>query len=167
MLYLLYMKPYRPILLALSLFYTSFSFAQDDHSVIGSAGDVFDNGNITLAFTVGEPVIETIGTGNVFLTQGFHQDRLIISTIGEAPSIQYDMRAYPNPAGAFVFFDPGGAKNLNLSLRDMKGVELSRHDVSEEVIEISLDLLPNANYLLYVSDENGSFQKAFHVQKVQ
>ena len=120
------MKPYRLLLVAVALAFSSITYAQQDssHYVIGSAGDVFDDGSIFMSFTVGEPVIQTIGAGNTFLTQGFHQDKMIISTIAEIPQLMFDMRAYPNPAAKAVYFDPGGAKNLNLSLRDMLGIEI-------------------------------------------
>ncbi len=41
--------------------------------VISTSGGHFENENISMSWTVGEPVIETFTAGNVILTQGFQQ----------------------------------------------------------------------------------------------
>ncbi|MBE0641146.1 MAG: hypothetical protein IH599_03870 [Bacteroidales bacterium] len=43
------------------------------HQVVSSGGGQFDNGNISMDFTLGEPVISTFNSGGYILTQGFHQ----------------------------------------------------------------------------------------------
>lgn len=41
--------------------------------VVSSAGDYYDNGNISLSWTLGEIATETFSNGNIMLTQGFQQ----------------------------------------------------------------------------------------------
>jgi hypothetical protein len=44
--------------------------------VVANAGSSGNNGNISLDWTVGEPCIATLSSGNTILTQGFHQPAL-------------------------------------------------------------------------------------------
>jgi len=53
-------------------FFASFS-QTSDLKVISSAGDYFVGSEITLSWTLGEPVIETFENGGILLTQGFQQ----------------------------------------------------------------------------------------------
>ncbi len=58
---------------------SSNSFCQhNNQSVIAAAGNISKAGNITLEWTLGEPVIETVSTTLGLLTQGFHQPLLIV-----------------------------------------------------------------------------------------
>lgn len=41
--------------------------------VVSASGDYFDNGNVSLSWTLGEIATETYSNGNVILTQGFQQ----------------------------------------------------------------------------------------------
>jgi hypothetical protein len=53
----------------------SFAFAVSSSAqqVIASAGDYFEGDNISISWTLGEPVIETFEGSNIILTQGFQQ----------------------------------------------------------------------------------------------
>ncbi|MCX6226513.1 MAG: hypothetical protein NTV01_17485 [Bacteroidia bacterium] len=51
--------------------------------VISSGGTCVKVSGISLSWTVGEPVTETLSSGSLTLTQGFHQTRLSASTIDE------------------------------------------------------------------------------------
>ncbi|MBP7497474.1 MAG: T9SS type A sorting domain-containing protein [Bacteroidales bacterium] len=60
----------------LSILFSNLGFSQSlSPEVISSAGDFFSGANITLSWTLGEPVIETFSSqdGQIVLTQGFQQ----------------------------------------------------------------------------------------------
>lgn len=57
--------------IAMILAFSSFNVAAQQ--VIASAGGTFENQDISISFTIGEPVIETFTNGNIILTQGFQQ----------------------------------------------------------------------------------------------
>lgn len=71
-------------------------FAQE---VIAASGAVFGNGSLSIAFTIGEPVIATDSAPGLFLTQGFHQPPDDFSTsVADVVLFGVDVIAYPNPA---------------------------------------------------------------------
>jgi len=135
--------------------------------VTGTAGDHFDQGTFSMSFTIGEPVIATIGRQSLFLTQGFHQEKLLVSTLEEVTPLLLNLKAYPNPTGNFLYLDPDGHKGVNISMRDMRGREILNMESQEELIEINLEAFPVATYLLCVNDAAGNFLKAFKVQKFE
>lgn len=58
----------------LALLMPLFMLAQSvSPEVISSAGDYYENGNVSLSWTLGEIATETYTNGNVILTQGFQQ----------------------------------------------------------------------------------------------
>ena len=61
------------LLFAIAISFTAFSFQASAQQVIATAGGYYEGENISLSYTVGEPVIETYTNGNVILTQGFQQ----------------------------------------------------------------------------------------------
>lgn len=50
-----------------------FAIQTNAQQVIATSGGYYENENISLSWTVGEPVIETFTAGDVILTQGFQQ----------------------------------------------------------------------------------------------
>ncbi|MDD2631255.1 T9SS type A sorting domain-containing protein [Candidatus Falkowbacteria bacterium] len=59
--------------IAIAMACAAFSFQAQAQQVVASSGGLFEGENISLSFTVGEPVTETFTGGNVILTQGFQQ----------------------------------------------------------------------------------------------
>jgi hypothetical protein len=63
-----------------SLYYTllfallfSPGLSGQSHQVVSNGGGTFNNANLSLGFSIGEPVISTYFSGGYILTQGFHQ----------------------------------------------------------------------------------------------
>jgi len=53
--------------------FATFSFHAKAQQVVASSGGYFEGENLTLSWTLGEPVVETFTGSNVILTQGFQQ----------------------------------------------------------------------------------------------
>ncbi|MCF8365211.1 MAG: T9SS type A sorting domain-containing protein [Bacteroidales bacterium] len=60
-------------LFCLISFLSIFPFTGHAQQVVASAGGYFEGDNISLSWTLGEPVIETFSNSNITLTQGFQQ----------------------------------------------------------------------------------------------
>ena len=61
-------------LLFIFVIFPAFIFAQSvSPEVVASAGDYYENANVSLSWTLGEIATETYSTGNIILTQGFQQ----------------------------------------------------------------------------------------------
>ncbi len=64
----------KTIKLLISIMALAFISSQANaQQVIASAGGYFQNENLSLSFTLGEPVIETLQSAELILTQGFQQ----------------------------------------------------------------------------------------------
>lgn len=137
--------------------------------VIISAGDFSENSNYNVTWTVGEPVIKTIGNQTHFVAQGFNQTQW--SVVGVWNYIPTDIEAsvYPNPMST----------DLNLSfpaLNELQGkyqfvvydllykpVFISQIESEEENYDLSF--LGNGTYLVQLMDEDGQFLKTFKIIK--
>lgn len=53
--------------------FTLITIAGKAQQVVSTSGGFYENANISLNWTVGEPVIETFAAGDIILTQGFQQ----------------------------------------------------------------------------------------------
>ncbi len=55
------------------IFFTVIAVNSQAQQVISTLGGFYENENISMSWTVGEPVIETFSAGDIMLTQGFQQ----------------------------------------------------------------------------------------------
>ena len=109
--------------------------------VTSSSGGTGQNTSGSIAYTLGELVIETKSANNKIITQGFHQTRLIITAITEAKGLAFEIKAFPNPATNLVKIEVSEAKNLTYTLHDLNGRVLSAGNVLNDETEIAFDLL--------------------------
>ncbi len=61
------------LLTGLALAFASCVFQVKAQQVVATSGGSYEGANLSMSWTVGEPVIETFNTGTVSLTQGFQQ----------------------------------------------------------------------------------------------
>lgn len=123
--------------------------------VIASAGDHFENGDISLSWTLGEPVIATF-EGNYILTQGFHQDFYIITAIDEIKLENISVNIYPNPTPNFVNIKINSEKQINedcfIQLFDATGrlIKEEKSSASNDIINWDLQSFERSHYILKV-----------------
>ncbi len=88
------------------MFVLSVSGQEIKQQVVASAGgfDVSGDNSISLSWTLGELVIATVesGSGDLILTQGFHQSKLVIDMIQKNPELGVEVTVYPNPTSELV-----------------------------------------------------------------
>lgn len=132
-------------------------------TVIASAGGHFAGGNAQISWTLGEPVIETVGGANVILTQGFHQSTIAINSIGETDS-NFELVAFPNPANDLLNLRiaNSGTETYNLEIFSIDGrlVFSSQLTGSNIPTQIDLSALRSGSYHVAVSDRR-SFSENF------
>ncbi|NPD46763.1 MULTISPECIES: T9SS type A sorting domain-containing protein [unclassified Lentimicrobium] len=123
--------------------------------VIASAGDHFENGNVSLSWTLGEPVIATF-EGNYILTQGFHQDLYIITAIDEIKLDNVSVDIYPNPTPNFVNIKINTEKQINenclVQLFDANGrlIKEEKEISSHNIIQWNLQSFERSHYILKI-----------------
>ena len=136
--------------------------------VIASAGDHFENGDISLSWTLGEPVIATF-EGNYILTQGFHQDLYIITAIDEIKIDNISIDIYPNPTPNFVNIKINSEKQINgdcfIQLYDANGrlIKEEKSNSSNNTIKWNLQSFERSHYIIKVV--YGAQTKTFKIIK--
>lgn len=157
------MKMKKLILLILLLVPAGVIFAQE---VISTAGETKSNSGYDVSWTVGEPVIRTLSAGNVILTQGFHQSKLIITAVENVPDMKNIITVFPNPTNQFaiVKFNRIPEKN-SYQIFDLSGKVLESKIISSLETQIDLTHFANGSYLLKIIQENNQPLQTFKIIK--
>ncbi|NND06252.1 MAG: T9SS type A sorting domain-containing protein [Saprospiraceae bacterium] len=118
-------------------------------SVIALAGGLEKTpSGMTLSWTLGEPIVDPLRSGNVYLTQGFQQPDLKISTGFVDPGFEYSLEVFPNPTQADLILQSTYQGELSFRMVDVSGRLLREGNMqTREVIDISP--LSAGVYVLY------------------
>jgi hypothetical protein len=145
-------------IITLLIILTSFSAVAQQVSpeVIASAGDHFENEDISISWTLGEPVIATLDAEYI-LTQGFHQDLYIITSVDEIEITEFSVNVYPNPTRDLVNIaiqqDSKQAEAATIQLMDTKGSiikEINKSKEDNSPTQFNLASYERSNYFLRV-----------------
>ncbi|MEL6698377.1 MAG: T9SS type A sorting domain-containing protein [Bacteroidota bacterium] len=133
--------------------------------VIASAGESFNNGSLSLEWTLGELATESLSNGGVIiLTQGFHQPTDQVTSIEDPISQLDDVRVFPNPTSESLFVERTKMGNLDLVLWDMKGTVIMQTRMLTTSQSLDLSHLPSGVYVLRMSDEDQA-TRSVRIQK--
>ncbi|MBN1159273.1 MAG: T9SS type A sorting domain-containing protein [Bacteroidales bacterium] len=135
--------------------------------IVSSGGAYHQNADASLSWTVGEPLTETLATGSITLTQGFHQGRILATSIGDFAADALKMQVYPNPAVYSLFLKVEGAdfSVLQYKLFDIEGKILLTENIRSDMTEIDLESYPAGSYILRITTNKGIIVRAFLVTK--
>ena len=142
-------------------------------TVIASAGDYFDNGTVSISFTVGEVAVTTLEAGDVILTQGFQQPFELDVTGVKDQEISWSVRTYPNPVkeNLHVKFTLESPEGFTIVVMDLTGkkVFIKKYDQVQpgEVKDIDFQNYAPGIYLVSVTSNDKSVRKIYKVQKVK
>jgi len=159
-------------LFAASILFIGLSAQNVDQNVISSAGgyDVSADNSISLSWTLGELVVTTVSSsgGDLILTQGFQQSKLIVEGIDINPDLGVEVRIYPNPASEILnirFSEPlNGETLLFLSGPDGRLVFNKTMKPGVLVDEIYMQKYPSGTYFLRI--QNGNKMNIYKVIKL-
>ncbi len=141
--------------LLLFTFLLFFVNAQSEaQEVISSSGDYYDNGSISVSWTLGEPVTETISDGTNILTQGFQQSKLSATEIFNISSDNINITLFPNPTQDYINLKTSDFKDLTYNISDINGRLLNEGKVVSQNTEISVNKLPAAVYFFKIINNN-------------
>lgn len=147
-------------------------FAQSaERQVIGSAGGFATVTGLQVSSTVGEAITATGTTTSVILTQGFQQPSSGTVRIDEA-ELGLFIKAYPNPTSNAVTLDMSTqqAMDIHIALYDMLGRQMSvteRMPLNSHMLHtVNMANFARGNYILRLTNADGSLQKSIPIQKV-
>ncbi len=128
--------------------------------VIAPAGAHFDNGGMSISWTVGELAIETFTAGDIILTQGFHQPKTTVVSVDELPGNPFNISAFPNPATDFVHIqaEHRASDKLHFMMYNFQGSIVKQGPLQDEITEISLAGMQPATYFIKVLNGNSEVQ---------
>jgi hypothetical protein len=136
--------------------------------IVGSAGKEESNTQVQIYWTLGETVIQTGGTGEQRLTQGFHQIEYFATLIEEKNQSNIEFTLYPNPFIDVVNIAIKGdatANSLNYALIDMNGRELKSGKMISNPFSLEFSAFSSAYYLIRIFSDNNSVFQTYKVQK--
>lgn len=144
------MKRLRPIIISFTFIVASNNSFGQDLEVISGGGTYTENPNGSIAWTIGEPVIDTYeGTSN-HLTQGFHQpDVYVLSTEN---FVEIELSIYPNPTSDYI--NVVTDRPLQLRMFDESGKLVQQIDLVNNNDQINVSGLSRGTYVLnFLSSE--------------
>ena len=120
--------------------------------VVASFGNTSTAGGYTVAWTLGEPVIETLTGANNILTQGMHQTNLVVTNLQDFPFPGLEVNVYPNPTGDFLRIEVirQGNELFMYGLSDISGRRLLLKEMEALPEEIDMSNYVSGTYLLHV-----------------
>ncbi len=86
-------------ILILCLLSTLLSHSQE---AVTTSGGNYSNSQVSLDYTVGELVINTVGNSQVTITQGFHQSFSEAMEVLEVADLALEMDVFPNPTQSII-----------------------------------------------------------------
>ena len=121
-----------------------------DRQVISPAGENFETANGSLLFTMGEIAVETFER-DAQLSQGFHQEWAVITSIPSATADPLDVRVYPNPTIGILHIE--SESEIQIFLYDLSGKLKIKTSQPLGSGQIDLSDFPAGIYVLEVSDK--------------
>lgn len=154
------------ILLCTFLFVQLFSKTRAQE-VISVAGNHAQNETFQISWTMGEPVIETVSSSSIVLTQGMHQSKLIVTSIKDLVT-NFEIKAYPNPVktNLNLYIDKNDVSGFEYRLFNAQGKLVQVKKVLSNKTEIQFQNFRPAGYLLQVNNGNRAL-KTFKVVKLE
>jgi hypothetical protein len=149
------------------------SFSLQSQEVIGVTGgyDTTGTTSTSVAWTIGEPIIETFESPNVevALTQGFHQSGFQIVFVEEKPFSNINTKIYPNPALGYFNIEFTGAlpDEAQYMMYDFTGKLVREGSINSQIQRVDLGNLANAQYILKIKSNKLDYEKTYRLQKIQ
>ena len=143
------MKHLLTVLLALPTLATAQSI---DRHVAASSGNEYSTSVGSMAYTIGEPLTNTLVGGTATFTQGFHQGTINITSVRQQLP-KSELLVYPNPTVDVVRIKYNGSM-AQWQLHTMDGKLVTQGQLAQGTNSIDMMPLAQATYLLTVTDGN-------------
>ena len=135
-----------------------------DRHVAASSGKQYSTSAGSMAYTIGEPLTNTLVGGTATFTQGFHQGTINITSVRQQLPVAA-INVYPNPTVNAVQVQYGG-KVAQWQLHTIDGKLITQGQLAQGTNSIDMMPLAQATYLLTVTDGNRQ-RNTYRIQKIQ
>lgn len=137
--------------------------------IVSPAGDYYSNSNISLSWSVGEPLISTFSYGEYNITHGFHQPKLTVTSIFEHELYKNAFSVYPNPARDVLNVKSETfADDCYIILTDNSGIVIFNQKVQKGFQNqvIYTENLAQGTYHLRIISTSGTLVQSFKIVKI-
>lgn len=136
--------------------------------LIGSAGNTYKNTSYQLDWSIGEILSESYSVTSQNLTQGFQQGNYTITAVEQLKELDFEIRAYPNPATDFIILNVESSKleNLDYSILNMQGYTLQMDKITGDKQHINFSNYDSGTYFIIIK-QNNQFFKSFKIIKTK
>lgn len=135
-------------------------------TVLATAGGAVVNGQIQVAWTLGEPVIQTAG----MVTQGFHSTDIVVLSSTATPAAGWLVQAFPNPVNhalTLQFKDTKARAAVQAVVWNALAQQMLSINIPAGAANYDLDCttLPPGIYSLELCQEDGAVLSAIQFLK--
>jgi len=143
-------------------------------TVIASSGNYHEGTSVILSYTIGEPVVTTIGNSSGILTQGFQQPSEKADGVQQVDLNNLNISIYPNPANETVNIfinSKENAPDISVKITDILGRELRLpttiySDGNQQSFSINLSNLSAAMYFITIRDNKNNTSSTSKINKI-
>lgn len=147
------------------LLLTSFSYAQTiSKQVIGSAGRTQSNSNVTLSYTVGEPVVGLMTAGGNQLGNGYYPALDLQTLSVEDNILEAQIKVYPNPTTHVLYVSHPEVLAFNIQIADLNGKLIYSGIISrDEPLDVSN--FSQGMYLITIENQETKKKNTYKIIK--
>lgn len=140
--------------------------SQISEQVISASGGNGNNENLSIEWTVGEPVISTLLNESMIVTQGFHQPVLEVTPLKTPTELLFTIEAYPNPTQDLIWIklDDNEIEGLQFLLHDVYGKSLVKNPFNSNTESVNMSAFPAGVYFLKIIQSDQEI-KTFRIIK--
>lgn len=155
------------------LVFTTYLIAQTvAPQVVASTGNVCNQNNVQISYTVGEPVIHTLSYSNTILTQGYQQPHYNITVIPEHQNCLPNLLIFPNPVNdnLTIQFNNNEQLSAKIVLLDASGKQLlllQQLLPADSYIDIPMHSLAAGKYFISIEIQDLNQIKTFEIIKTK
>jgi len=146
-------------LITYGVLFTSFcTWAQTiDRTLLSNGGEPMENSQIRLNFSIGEPIVGLVGTGENTIDQGFWSGYIFLDAPSENDTND-DLILFPVPVVDILHIVPGENEVIGLRVFSLNGQQVMNRILTDNGPEIQVNMtqLSNATYVarIFVRGEN-------------
>ena len=141
---------------------TTFNF---DRKLIDSAGNTQTSGSTIITWSLGEPIIGNMNSGNIKLTNGFHPLLNTQALEIQDHSIDLTVIISPNPTNDFLNIFQKQNHDLKVSVFDISGKYIMQETLNFQDNKMDVSKLSEGVYIIYVQDKQTQKTNTYKIIK--
>lgn len=140
---------------------------QIDRQVFPIQGGFEHGETMTVSWTLGEIIAETVYTEDKAITQGFQQPDFTIELIDQVQVESLPVKLYPNPTqGRLTLQLQSPIDRYLIEIVDLQGSIIHRSWNQEMKTELDLTRFPSGQYVIRVSEPRNHKFTIYHITKI-